>query len=60
MSRRWTEDAALVSSMAQRFVEALPLFPKRFIRVDELVRQHGMPLSHLQILIMLEESSSVR
>ena len=56
MSKRWMDDADLVSSMAQRLVETLPLFPKRFLRVDELVRKHRMPFSHLQILIMLEES----
>ena len=55
MSKRWTDDAELVSSMAQRLVETLPLFPKRFLRVDELIRKHQMPFSHLQILIMLEE-----
>lgn len=55
MSKRWMDDAELVSSMAQRLVETLPLFPKRFLRVDELIRKHQMPFSHLQILIMLEE-----
>ena len=55
MSKKWTDDAVLVGNMAQRLVEALPLFPKRFVRVDELVRQQKMPFSHLQILIMLEE-----
>ena len=55
MSKKWTDDAVLVGNMAQRLVETLPLFPKRFVRVDELVRQQKMPFSHLQILIMLEE-----
>ena len=55
MSKRWLDDAELVNNMAQRLVETLPLFPKRFMRVDELVRKHQMPFSHLQILIMLEE-----
>ena len=55
MSKRWLDDAELVNSMSQRLVETLPLFPKRFVRVDELVRKHQMPFSHLQILIMLED-----
>ena len=34
MSKKWTDDAVLVGNMAQRLVETLPLFPKRFVRVD--------------------------
>ncbi len=53
MAKKWTADAALVSSLATNLVEALPLFPKRMIRMDAIVREQGMPLSHIQILVML-------
>ena len=53
MAKKWTADAALVSSLATNLVEALPLFPKRMVRMDAIVRAHGMPFSHIQILVML-------
>lgn len=53
MPKKWNEDMALVNSVASNLFEALPLFPKRMIHVDELVREHQMPFSHIQILVML-------
>ncbi|MGN0746461.1 MAG: MarR family winged helix-turn-helix transcriptional regulator [Aristaeellaceae bacterium] len=53
MAKRWTADTALVSSLATNLVEALPLFPKRMIRMDAIVRAYGMPSSHIQILVMI-------
>lgn len=53
MPKKWMDDAALISGVAGNLFEALPIFPKRMIRVDELVRAHKMPFSHIQILIML-------
>ena len=53
MPKKWNEDNALVDSLAGNLFEALPLFPKRLMHVDELVRRHQMPFSHIQILIML-------
>ena len=53
MAKKWTADAALVSSLATNLVETLPLYPKRMIRMDAIVREQGMPFSHIQILVML-------
>lgn len=53
MPKKWNEDSALVDSVADNLFEALPLFPKRLMHIDALVRQHQMPFSHIQILIML-------
>ncbi|MBQ8654489.1 MAG: winged helix-turn-helix transcriptional regulator [Clostridia bacterium] len=53
MAKKWTADKALVDSVAASLMELLPLFPKRMVRVDELVREHGMPFSHVQIMVML-------
>ncbi len=55
MPKKWNEDTALVSSVAGNLFDLLPLFPKRVIHVDELVRVHQMPFSHIQILIMLSQ-----
>ena len=53
MAKKWSEDTALVSSVAGNLMEALPLFPKRLVHVDALVREHKMPYSHIQILVLL-------
>lgn len=54
MPKKWTEDAMLVSSVAGNIIELLPVFPKRLIHTDALVRDHQMPFSHIQILVMLD------
>ena len=56
MARQWTDDKALVESIAGNLYQALPLLPKRLVRVDAITREYGMPFSHIQILCMLSES----
>ena len=53
MPKKWSDDTALVGSLAGNLMEALPLFPKRLVHVDALVREHQMPYSHIQILVLL-------
>lgn len=57
MPKKWNEDIALVTSLSSNLFDLLPLFPKRVIHVDELVRDHKMPFSHIQILIMLSQGA---
>ena len=53
MAKHWAEDAALVDAISQNLFDALPLLPKRLVRVDAITREFGMPFSHIQILCML-------
>lgn len=53
MAKHWTGDAALVDSLSRNLYEALPLLPKRLVKVDAITREFGMPFSHIQILCML-------
>ena len=53
MAKNWTEDAALVGAITHNLFEALPLLPKRLVRVDAITRKYNMPFSHVQILCML-------
>lgn len=53
MAKKWNEDAELVESMAGSLLESLAVFPKQLVHVDTLVRQFGMPLSHIQIMVTL-------
>lgn len=55
MSKRWQDDPALVEGLAENLVELMAIFPKRMVHVEELVRTYAMPLSHIQILIMLAD-----
>lgn len=55
MAKQWTDDTALVEAIANNLYEALPLLPKRLVRVDALTKEFGMPFSHIQILCMLSD-----
>lgn len=56
MAKNWTDDAALIESIAKNLYEALPLLPKRLVRVDAITKEFGMPFSHIQILCMLSDA----
>lgn len=53
MPKRWQEDSALVDGLAENLMEMLPVFPKQLLRMEELAHSFGMPMSHLQVLILL-------
>lgn len=53
MAKNWTEDALLLESITGNLFEALPLLPKRLVRVDAITKKFDMPFSHVQILCML-------
>ena len=55
MAKTWTDDAALVESISRNLYEALPLLPKRLVRVDAVTHAFDMPFSHIQILCMLSK-----
>ena len=57
MAKNWTEDEMLVDAITGNLFEALPLLPKRLVRVDAITRRFEMPFSHVQILCMLSGSS---
>ncbi len=55
MAKNWLDDGALVEAISKNLYEALPLLPKRLVRVDAITREFSMPFSHIQILCMLSE-----
>lgn len=55
MNKKWTNDTALMDSLAGALVEMLPLLPKRLVRTDSLMRTHSMPFSQIQILVLLAD-----
>lgn len=57
MAKNWSEDYALLDAITGNLFEALPLLPKRLVRVDAITRKYDMPFSHVQILCMLSNGS---
>lgn len=55
MAKHWTEDTALLASIAGNLYDALPLLPKRLVRLDAIIREFDMPFSHIQILCVLAD-----
>ena len=53
MPKRRTDDQALLDSLSGHLVSAIAMFPKRLVRVDELVHTFHMPLSHIQVLALV-------
>ena len=54
MAKRWIGDPALLDSLSDNLIGTMSMFPKRLIRVDELVHACHMPLSHIQIMTLLD------
>ena len=54
MPKRWKDDQALVDALSENMMTAMSMFPKRMIRIDELVHTYHMPMSHIQILSLVE------
>lgn len=52
-------DAALVDMIAQNLFNALPIFRKRLVHMDVIQREYHIPLSHVQVLAMLNDNGAM-
>lgn len=59
MSRRKSLDPAVIESIAQNIFNVMPLLRKRLLHMDVIQSEHGIPLSHVQVLSMLSETGSM-
>jgi len=59
MSRKKTLDPALINSISQNIFTVMPLLRKRLLHMDVIQAEHGIPLSHVQVLSMLSEAGSM-
>lgn len=57
MAKYWTDDQNLVEAISGNLYQALPLLPKRLVRVDALTREYAMPFSHIQIICLLSDGA---
>lgn len=55
MQKKKPADTLLMTSIADSLLDALPIFPRQLLALDMLQRTHHMPLSHLQIMLMLKK-----
>jgi DNA-binding MarR family transcriptional regulator len=55
MSRKKALDPAAIDSIAQHIFQVMPLVRKRLLHMDVIQSEHGIPLSHVQVLNMLCE-----
>ena len=59
MSRRKSLDPAVIESIAQNIFNVMPLLRQRLLHMDVIQSEHGIPLSHVQVLSMLNETGSM-
>ena len=45
----------MIDHVAQNMFHVLPLLKKRLLHMDLVQREHGTPLSHVQVLAMLQD-----
>ena len=59
MARKHQPNDELIDSISQNLFLAIPLFRKRLLHMDVLQREYNIPLSHVQIMAMLNDHGSM-
>ena len=59
MTKKRTIDPAMIDNVAQNMFHILPLIKKRLLHMDLVQREHGTPLSHVQVLAMLHDMGTM-
>ncbi len=59
MPKKSAENKALLQSIAQNLFNALPIFRKRVLHLDAIQRDCHIPLSHVQVLALLQDHGSM-
>jgi DNA-binding MarR family transcriptional regulator len=59
MPRVHSANVELTESIAQNLFAALPIFRKRLLHMDVIQREYNIPLSHVQVLAMLNDNGSM-
>lgn len=59
MAKKKAVDQHLIDSVAQHMFHVLPLLRKRLLHMDVVQAEHGIPLSHVQVLAMLSDGNSM-
>ncbi len=59
MPKRRVIDPQMIDKLAQNMFHALPLLKKRLLHMDLVQSEHGIPLSHVQVLAMLQDAGTM-
>ncbi len=59
MPRKHTGDEALIDSVSQNLFLTLPIFRKRLLHMDVIQREFSIPLSHVQVMAMLNDNGAM-
>ncbi len=59
MTKKRTIDPVMIDSVAQNIFHVLPLLKKRLLHMDQVQKEHGTPLSHVQVLAMLQDAGTM-
>ena len=59
MTKKRTIDPAMIDTVAQNMFYVLPLIKKRLLHMNAVQREHGTPLSHVQVLAMLQDAGTM-
>lgn len=59
MPKKRIIDPQMIDILAQNMFHALPLLKKRLLHMDLVQAEHGIPLSHVQVLSMLQDTGSM-
>ena len=59
MSRKKVIDPTLVDGISKDLFCVTPLLRKKLLHMDVIQNECGIPLSHVQVLSMLDESGSM-
>lgn len=59
MPRKKNVNGEMVDSIIQTSIGVLSLIKRKMLRIDAIQSEHGIPLSHVQVLFMLAECNSM-
>ena len=59
MTKKRTIDPTMIDAVAQNMFYVLPLLKKRLMHMDMVQKEHGTPLSHVQVLAMLQDAGTM-
>ena len=57
--KKRTIDPSMIDIVAQNMFHVLPLLKKRLMHMDMVQKEHGTPLSHVQVLAMLQDAGTM-
>ena len=59
MTKKRTIDPAMIDAVAHNMFHVMPLIKKRLLHMDMVQKEHGTPLSHVQVLAMLQDAGTM-